>query len=111
VNRFRQRGAAPATGSCGMPALKYCTTAQTFVNEPLRKKVRASLSCRSITTRNLKASALLKVISAPSLIVEVRIISRQPVQGLDRVVADPDVDEVLFDELADPGDVRVVVAC
>jgi hypothetical protein len=59
----------------------------------------------------LKASALLKVISAPSLIVEVRIISRQPVQGLDRVVADPDVDEVLFDELADPGDVRVVVAC
>jgi hypothetical protein len=45
------------------------------------------------------------------LIVEVRIISRQPVQGLDRVVADPDVDEVLFDELADPGDVRVVVAC
>jgi hypothetical protein len=38
------------------------------------------------------------------LIVEVRIFSRQPVQGLERVVADPDIDEVLFNELTDPGD-------
>ena len=33
----------------------------------------------------------------------------QSIQCLDRVIADADVDEILFDELADAGDVRIVV--
>jgi hypothetical protein len=44
----------------------------------------------------------------PPFVVEVRIISREPAQRLERVVANPDVEEILFDKLTDPGDVRVV---
>ena len=113
VNRVESVGAAPAMGSCGMPALKYCTTSLMFVNEPLWKKVRASLSCRSVKPRNLKASLdLVKVIfpPCPSSIGSCGSISREAlrIQRLERVVADPDVEEVLFDELTDSGDVGVV---
>jgi hypothetical protein len=109
VNRVDSVGAAPAAGSCGTPALKYSTASRTFVNEPLWRKVRASLSCRIVTTRNLKAAASCLVISFRPIVVVIRIISRQPVQGLKRVVANPDVDEVLFHGLTDPGNVLVVV--
>ncbi len=44
----------------------------------------------------------------PSGIDEVGIISRQPVQSLDRVVSQPDVEKVLIHELTGPGHVRVV---
>src|SRR5580658_10898604 len=35
--------------------------------------------------------------------------SRQRVERLDRMVADSDVEEILLDELADPGDARIVI--
>src|ERR1700722_20079715 len=39
----------------------------------------------------------------------VDVASRQRVERLDRMVADSDVEEILLDELADPGDVRIVI--
>jgi hypothetical protein len=47
-----------------MPALKYATTSRTRVNEPLWKNVRASLSWRSVSERNLKRSLAFPVISS-----------------------------------------------
>src|SRR5689334_18004441 len=40
--------------------------------------------------------------------MEVRIVSCQPSQRLERVVANPHVMEVLFDQCTDSGEVRVV---
>ena len=44
MKRGDRVGAAAAVGSWGIPALKYSTTSRTFVNEPLWKKFRPSLS-------------------------------------------------------------------
>src|SRR5207237_8220721 len=43
-----------------------------------------------------------------SLIAKVRIVSRRDVQGLEGMVFEPEVEEVLFDELTYPGHVGVV---
>ena len=44
----------------------------------------------------------------PSVVAEVRIVSPHGVQGLERVVGEPEVVEVLFHELTDAGHVGVV---
>ena len=44
----------------------------------------------------------------PALIEEVRIVPRRAIQGLERVIGEPEVEEVLFHELTDAGHVGVV---
>ena len=108
MNRVVSVFAAPASASCGTPALKYRTTSFTLVNEPLWKKKRASLSCRSVNTRNLKASLSRAVISRRPSSRKLGSFLADGIQGLERVVGEPEVVEVLFHELTDAGHVRVV---
>src|SRR4051795_6456956 len=45
----------------------------------------------------------------PSLVVEIGIIPHQPSQCLERVVPNPDVNKILFHELTDSSNVRIIV--
>ena len=100
--------AAAAPASCGTPALKYCTTSFTRVNEPLWKKNLPSLSCRSVKHAELEGVAVTGRDFPPAIIAEVGILSASGIQGLERVVGESEIVEVLFHELTGPGHVRVV---
>ena len=73
-----------------------------------------------VRTRNLNASlrvvgdflppVVLRVVgkAVRAQIGGVEMAPRQRIQRLDRVIADADVDEILLDERADAGDIRIV---
>ena len=111
VNRGSSVAAAPAVGSCGDAGVEV---ADDIPDAGERAAVEKRPRVLELTQR--QAAELVDVLGVPGDLGSARVFSvirggvvpRRRIQRLDRVIADTDVGEVLFDELSDARDVRIV---
>ena len=119
MNRTDSVGAAAAVGSWGTPALKYSTTSRTFVERAvveerarvleLTQRQDAKPECVARVVGDFLPPDVFGVVGKAILtqIGGVQMTPRQRIQRLDRVITDADVDEILLDEGANAGCIRI----